>query len=96
LIAPLTVKVQLELTTRLPVAVPEVELEKETELDVVLTVTVTVAPAAIMASSVVSGTTPPDQVVVAFQFPPVTVLVMVAASTEYSGRIVKAKQISVV
>jgi len=65
-----------ELTVK--VAVFELALLNVIELTVAFVVTVTEAPATITAASPLAGTTPPDHVVVAFQLPPMAVVVLVA------------------
>ena len=71
-----TVKTMPELTVK--AAVFEFALLNVNEFTVAFVVTVTEAPATITAASALAGTTPPDHVVVAFQFPPVAVVVLVA------------------
>jgi len=71
-----TVKVTPEFTVK--VAVPAALLLKIIEFAVAFAVTVTEAPARITALSVLAGTTPPDQELVAFQFPPDAVVNLVA------------------
>ena len=70
------VKVTPELTVR--VAVLALLLLNVIELTVAPAVTVTEAPARMTAASVLAGTTPPAQVVVAFQLPPDAVEIRVA------------------
>ncbi len=74
--AAVTVKVTLELTVK--VAVLVLELLNVIDVTVALVVTVTEAPATITTVSALRGTTPPDQVPVAFQLPPDAVVVLVA------------------
>jgi hypothetical protein len=71
-----TVKVTPEFTVK--VAVPAALLLKIIEFAVAFAVTVTEAPAKITALSVLAGTTPPDQELVAFQLPPDAVVILVA------------------
>jgi len=72
--APETERVTPELMLTVP---PEfVPWVKVRDLQDTVAVTVTVAPLAIVTSSPEPGTTPPTQVVVAFQLPPVVVLLM--------------------
>ena len=71
-----TVKVMPGLTVK--VAVLELLLLNVIEPTVAPAVTVTEAPARITAASVFPGTTPPAQLVVAFQLPPDAVVVVVA------------------
>jgi hypothetical protein len=71
-----TVKVTPEFTVK--VAVPAALLLKIIEFAVAFAVTATEAPARITALSVLAGTTPPDQELVAFQLPPDAVVILVA------------------
>jgi hypothetical protein len=71
-----TVKVTPEFAVK--VAVPAVLLLNMIEFAVAFAVTVTEAPARITALSVLAGTTPPDQELVAFQLPPDAVVILVA------------------
>jgi hypothetical protein len=71
-----TVSVMLELTVK--VVVLWLALLNVIELTVAFAVTVTEAPATMTAVSALRGTTPPDQVLVAFQLPPAAVVVLVA------------------
>jgi hypothetical protein len=72
-----TVKMAPEFAVK--VAVAAALLLNVIEFTVALAVTVTEAPARIIASSVLMGTTPPDQAAVLFQLPPEAVVTMVAA-----------------
>ena len=76
MIPEVTVKVTPEFTVK--VAVPAALLLKIIEFAVAFAVTVTEAPAKITALSVLAGTTPPDQELVAFQLPPDAVVILVA------------------
>jgi hypothetical protein len=71
-----TVKVTPEFTVK--VAVLAALLLNIIELAVAFAVTLTEAPARIIALSVLAGTTPPDQELVAFQLPPDAVVSLVA------------------